>query len=76
VRTRRPFWRSRPGSLLLWSSLAVALAAFAIPFLPGAGLLGFVPLPAGLLLALAAIVALYVAGAEVLKASFYRRHGA
>jgi Mg2+-importing ATPase len=76
VRTRRPFWRSRPGSLLLWSSLAVALAAFAIPFLPGAGLLGFVPLPPGLLLALAAIVALYVAGAEVLKASFYRRHGA
>jgi Mg2+-importing ATPase len=76
VRTRRPFWRSRPGNLLLWSSLAVALATFAIPFLPGAGLLGFVPLPAGLLLALAAIVALYVAGAEVLKASFYRRHGA
>jgi len=76
VRTRRPFWRSRPGNLLLWSSLAVALASFAIPFLPGAGLLGFVPLPTGLLLALAAIVALYVAGAEVLKASFYRRHGA
>ena len=76
VRTRRPFWSSRPGNLLLWSSLAVALAAFAIPFLPGAGLLGFVPLPTGLLLALAAIVALYVAGAEVLKASFYRRHGA
>jgi Mg2+-importing ATPase len=76
VRTRRPFWRSRPGDLLLWSSLAVALATFAIPFLPGAGLLGFVPLPAGMLLALAAIVALYVAGAEALKASFYRRHGA
>jgi hypothetical protein len=35
-----------------------------------------VPVPTGLLLALAAVVALYVAGAEVLKASFYRRHGA
>jgi Mg2+-importing ATPase len=76
VRTRRPFWRSRPGDLLLWTSIAVALVTYAIPFLPGAGLLGFVPLPAGLLLALTAIVALYVAGAEALKASFYRRHGA
>ncbi len=25
VRTRRPFWRSRPGTLLLWSSVAVVL---------------------------------------------------
>jgi Mg2+-importing ATPase len=73
VRTRRPFWRSRPGGLLLWSSVGVVLLAFAIPWLPGASLLGFAPLPATLMLALAATVALYVASTEVLKASFYRR---
>jgi Mg2+-importing ATPase len=73
VRTRRPFWRSRPGDLLLLSSVAVVLLTFAIPYLPGAGLLGFVPLPAGVLLSLVAVVALYVAGAELLKKSFYRR---
>jgi len=76
VRTRRPFWRSRPGGLLLWSSLAVVLVAVAIPWLPGAALLGFRPLPAIVMLSLAAVVALYVASTEVLKATFYRRHDA
>jgi Mg2+-importing ATPase len=76
VRTRRPFWRSRPGTLLLWSSVAVVLLTFAIPFLPGAQLIGFTPLPAGVMLALTAIVALYVAGTEGLKKSFYRRQQA
>jgi len=76
VRTRRPFWRSRPGTLLLWSSVAVVLLTFAIPFLPGAQLIGFTPLPAGVMLALVAIVALYVAGTEGLKKSFYRRQQA
>ena len=52
VRTRRPFWRSRPGTLLLWSSVAVVLLTFAIPFLPGAQLIGFTPLPPGVMLAL------------------------
>ncbi len=76
VRTRRPFWRSRPGGVLLWSSLAVVLVAVAIPWLPGAALLGFTPLPAIVMLSLAAVVALYVASTEVLKASFYRRRDA
>ncbi len=76
VRTRRPFWRSRPGDLLLLSSVAVALLACALPWLPGSALLGFTAVPAGLMLALGAIVALYVAGTEALKSSFYRRHPA
>jgi Mg2+-importing ATPase len=76
VRTRRPFWRSRPGDLLLWSSVAVVILTFAIPYLPGAALLGFTPLPAAVMLSLAAVVVLYVAGTEGLKASFYRRHEA
>jgi Mg2+-importing ATPase len=75
VRTRRPFWQSRPGGLLLWSSIGVIGLTFAIPYLPGAALLGFVPLPTGVLLCLALIAALYVASTEVLKASFYRRRG-
>lgn len=76
VRTRRPFWRSRPGSLLLWSTLAVIAVAFAIPFLPHAGLVGFVPLPAHLVATLVLIAALYVAGAEWLKRGFHRREDA
>jgi Mg2+-importing ATPase len=73
VRTRRPFWRSRPGSLLLWSTLAVAVLAFTIPYMPQATVLGFVPLPLHVLLTLTLIAVLYVAAAEWLKRGFYRR---
>jgi Mg2+-importing ATPase len=76
VRTRRPFWRSRPGSLLLWSTLAVIALAFAIPYLPYSHLLGFVPLPAGIVLTLVAVALLYVAATEWLKTGFYRREDA
>ena len=49
---------------------------FAIPYLPDAALLGFVPLPAAVMLTLAAVAVLYVASTEILKASFYRRRDA
>ena len=75
VRTRRPFWQSRPGGVLLWSSLGVMALTFAIPYLPHASVLGFTPLPAVVMVSLAGIAALYVASTEVLKASFYRRRG-
>jgi Mg2+-importing ATPase len=75
VRTRRPFWRSRPGNVLLWSSFGVMALTFAIPYLPYASLLDFTPLTAGVMLALVAIAVLYVGSTEVLKASFYRRQG-
>jgi Mg2+-importing ATPase len=62
--------------LLLWSSVTVVDLTFAIPYLPGASVLGFTPLPATAMLSLAAVVTLYVASTEVLKANFYRRHAA
>jgi Mg2+-importing ATPase len=50
VRTRRPFFRSRPGSLLLWSTILLLPLALGLPFLPHAELLDFVPLSGPLLL--------------------------
>lgn len=74
VRTRRrPFYRSRPGTLLLATTAAVVVVAVAIPYLPGAGLLGFVPLPAGLVVVLLLITALYVLATDAAKGSFFRR---
>ena len=73
VRTRRPFYRSRPGTVLLVSTLVLIVVAFAVPYLPYVQVLGFVPAPAGLLAALAGIAAIYVASAELMKAWFYRR---
>ena len=73
VRTRRPFYRSRPGALLLGSTAALAGLTIALPYIPFAGIFGFVPLPAGLLGALLAITVLYVVASEITKSWFYRR---
>jgi len=72
VRTRRPFFRSRPGSLLLWSTVALVTLTLAIPYLPLVGVFGFVPLPGALLVTVSAVTALYVAATEVAKQRFYR----
>jgi Mg2+-importing ATPase len=72
VRTRRPFFRSRPGRLLWWSTVVLVVVAFAIPYLPFVKVLGFVPLPAGLVAMLVLITFTYVWSAELLKRWFYR----
>jgi Mg2+-importing ATPase len=75
VRTRKAFWRSRPGALLSWLTLAVALFAVAIPYLPGAGWFGFVPLPWWVMAGLTAITLAYLAASEATKRWFYSREG-
>lgn len=72
VRTRRPVWRSRPGTLLSWTTAAVTVLAFALPYLPMSGVLGFVRIPPALLVAIVAITGAYVAASELLKSWFYR----
>jgi Mg2+-importing ATPase len=72
VRTRRPLFRSRPGLLLLTSTLVLVALTLAIPYLPFAGLLSFVPLPGSLLATLCAITVLYVVATEVAKQWFFR----
>ena len=73
VRTRRPFFRSRPGKLLWISTLAVSLVTLAIPYLPFVQFLGFTPLPAWVMVALVALTGLYVVAAEIAKKFFYVR---
>ena len=57
VRTRRPFFSSRPGRLLWGSTAALVAVALILPYVPAASVFGFVPLPAGVLAALCAITA-------------------
>jgi Mg2+-importing ATPase len=73
VRTRRPFFRSRPGTLLWTSTLAVGLVTLAIPYLPFGTFLGFTPLPAWVMVALVALTGLYVVAAEMAKKYYYAR---
>jgi P-type Mg2+ transporter len=72
VRTRRPFFRSRPGSILLWSTVLLVVVATTIPFFPYASRIGFVPLSGALLTSLAVITVGYVAATELVKRLFYR----
>jgi len=74
VRTRRPFFRSRPGKLLLWSTVGLFAFTLCVPYLPGAELFGFTPLPITIVAMLLAITGLYVVATELVKARFYRHH--
>jgi Mg2+-importing ATPase len=73
VRTRRRSWQSRPGTLLVWTTGAVAALAFALPYLPLSAKLGFVSPPAALMLTVVGITFAYVIASELMKAWFYRR---
>jgi Mg2+-importing ATPase len=73
LRTRRPFFRSRPSTLLLGASVLLGLITLAIPYSPLAGPLGFIPLPLPLLAALVTITIGYVLATEMAKYGFYRR---
>ena len=72
VRTRRPFFCSRPGTLLLTSTASLIGIALVIPYLPFASVFGFVRLPAALIATILGITALYVAATEFQKKWFYR----
>jgi Mg2+-importing ATPase len=73
LRTRSPAFRSRPASLLLWSTAAVAMATFALPYVGSLSTaFGFVPLPPSLIAASVAIVLGYVVAAEAAKGWFFR----
>lgn len=72
IRSRRPLFKSRPGRLLTIATLAVIATAVILPYTPIAEPIGFRPMPGIFLAMLAGIVALYVAGAELVKRRFYR----
>jgi Mg2+-importing ATPase len=73
VRTRRRFYESMVGTVLLWSTIVLVALTFAIPYVPFMTVLGFVPLPLSLLGMLTTITVLYVVAAEGMKQWFYRR---
>ena len=73
VRTRKPFFRSRPGRTLLIATLAIVAVTIGLPYSPLNRVLGFVPLPLPVLLILLLITALYVTTSEVTKGIFFRR---
>jgi Mg2+-importing ATPase len=73
LRTRGPALASRPGGLLLWTTVIVSVASLALPYLGSASaLLGFVPLPLSLVAFSLGIVAAYVVATEFVKLRLHR----
>ena len=73
IRSRKPFFKSRPAKALLVATLLTVVATVMLPFTPLGGIFGFIPLPPSFLLLIAVIVVLYVVTAEVMKTVFYKR---
>lgn len=73
VRTRRPFFRSRPSSLLALATLGTVIVTVLIPYLPIAAVLGFGIVPAHFYPILALIILAYVISTEMAKYIFYRQ---
>lgn len=73
LRTRGPWFKSRPSTLLAISGVAVMVLALALPYMRPGHWFGFVPLQPGLLLALVLITIAYLGVAEMLKPRFLGR---
>jgi Mg2+-importing ATPase len=76
VRTRKPFFKSRPAASLLATTLAVAAVTLVIPSTPLGRIFHFEPLPPSFFILIGAIVLLYVSAAEIVKRIFYKRNPA
>ena len=74
VRSRRPFFKSRPSKLLALATLSVVVVAGLIPYSPFGAALGFERMPASFYPVIAAIILAYIATAEVAKVIFYAHH--
>jgi Mg2+-importing ATPase len=73
IRSRKPFFRSRPGKYLLIATLSIAVITLFFPFTPLGNIFGFSPLPLSTYLLLLLIVVLYILAAEITKRIFYRK---
>ena len=74
VRSRKVFFKSRPGKYLLITTLLIIGFTFLLPVLPLAKVFNFVPLPPLFNLAVLLIVVSYVAMAEFAKKMFYKHY--
>ena len=73
IRSRKPFFRSRPGKYLLIATLSIAVITLVFPFTPLGNIFGFSPLALSTYLLLLLIVVLYILAAEITKRFFYRK---
>ena len=73
IRSRKPFFRSRPSKYLFVATLSTVALTLILPFTPLGVIFGFSPLPISFLLLVGIIVTGYIISAEMAKTMFYKR---
>ena len=73
IRSRKPFFKSKPAKYLLLATLSTVAVTVALPYTPLGPLFGFTRVPVSFLLLIAMIVAFYIISAEMVKAVFYKK---
>jgi P-type Mg2+ transporter len=73
IRSRKPFFRSRPGKYLLFTTLSIAIITLILPLTPLGNVFGFSPLSFYTYLLLVLIVVVYILAAEITKTIFYKK---
>jgi P-type Mg2+ transporter len=72
IRSRRPFFKSRPSKYLLAATLLVVLVTVVFPLTPLGRVFGFGQLPLTFALLIGMVILAYIVTAEVAKRVFYR----
>jgi Mg2+-importing ATPase len=73
IRSRKPFFKSRPGKYLSFATVAVVIVTLVFPFTPIGTIFGFTSLPLSFLMMMGLIVIFYILAAELAKKIFYQR---
>jgi P-type Mg2+ transporter len=73
IRSRKPFFRSKPGKYLLIATLSIVIITLVLPFTPLGIVFGFSPLGIYTYLLLLLIVVVYIFAAEMTKRYFYKK---
>jgi P-type Mg2+ transporter len=73
IRSRKPFFKSRPSTYLLIATLFTVVLTLILPLTRVGGLFGFSPLSVSFLLPIGVIVMGYIISAEIAKGLFYKR---
>jgi len=74
IRTKKRFWKSRPSSLLIVSSIAAILLTLVLIYSPLSSLFKFEKLPINILMLIGGIILMYFLSVELYKKHFYRKH--
>jgi len=72
IRSRKPFFRSRPGKYLQIATFSIVALTLILPYTPLSGIFGFAPLPFIFLVFIGLIILSYIIAAEIVKNIFYK----